>query len=83
VPQPKTEESGKGMGGKGIGAREEKAEEDRQNDGGKIIQTQIPPVLPFCRSSFCRESSLSSIPWHLFTRTSRFILAEKQDFEHV
>jgi hypothetical protein len=30
-----TEESGKG-----IGTREEKAEEDRQNDGGKIIQTR-------------------------------------------
>jgi hypothetical protein len=66
------------MGGKGIGTREEKADEDRQNDGGRIIQTQIPLVL-----SFCRESSLSSIPWHLFTRTSRLILAEEQGFKHV
>jgi hypothetical protein len=32
---------GKGMGGKGIGTREEEAEEDKQGDGGKAIQNQI------------------------------------------
>jgi hypothetical protein len=49
TPQPKTEEWGKGMGGKGIGARQEKAEEVRQNDGGKITQTQTLLVLSLCR----------------------------------
>jgi len=39
------------MGGKGIGTREEKAEEDRQNDRGKIIQTPIPVVLSSRRIS--------------------------------
>jgi hypothetical protein len=40
------------MGGKGIGTREEKAEEVRRNDGGKIIQTQIRLLLSFCPHHF-------------------------------
>jgi hypothetical protein len=36
--RPKSEEFGKGMGGKGMGTREEKDEEVKQNDGGRIMK---------------------------------------------
>jgi len=51
VPQPETEEWDRGMADRGIGTRQEKAEEVRQNDRGKIMQTQTLLLLSFCRDS--------------------------------
>jgi hypothetical protein len=39
-------------GGRGMGARGEKAEEVRHDDGGKMIQTAIRPFLSFCPHHF-------------------------------
>jgi len=39
------------MADRGIGTRQEKAEEVRQNDRGKIMQTQTLLLLSFCRDS--------------------------------
>jgi hypothetical protein len=66
------------MGDRGIGSRQEKAEEVRQNDRGKMMQSQT-----MLFQSFCRGPSLVLIPLSLFVCPGRIFLPEKPDFEGV
>jgi len=64
-----------------MGIGEEKSEEVRQNDGGKIMQTRSGFSYHFADNHFAW--SLLFIHLSLLVHPSRILLPEKQDLTHA